>query len=152
MILHLSPLASTSLPSSAGGLRLFQSRDSFSSVLSSTSISNTHCAGFVNNVFFKPFRLVVFPFFTRFFPCIRPHLRIAALENSLGSSPLFFASSRRRYSHNARCYNCSLSAVIILFFIFGWFLILLIDTLFSFFICTHPPIPGLLQIETVPHR
>ena len=34
MVLRLSPLASTSLPSSAGGLKMFQSKKLFLSVLS----------------------------------------------------------------------------------------------------------------------
>ena len=45
-----------------------KSMSRLSSVQRLTSISNTHWAGLVNRVFFKPFRLSVFPFFTKSAP------------------------------------------------------------------------------------
>ena len=70
--------------------------DSLSSVLSTTFISNTICALFVNSTFFRPFRLFVPLFSTISAPWYSPQRFTASAANASSGSPCLRASSTSR--------------------------------------------------------
>lgn len=91
-------------------------------------LKDTPCC-FGEQRFFSPRRLLAPPFFTKPFPCDIPHFVMTGKRPPVGSSPLFSASSVKRYSQKARCFKSSRNFTMSGFWTFGSLMISVIPFL-----------------------